>query len=122
MVPNAKSYGISECCGNPNVHPPVAHPNRAIQCVHEIGEWAEGEFGEVEGQDVLRGFRVSLVEVCYKSLCGLDIFRWSPLIFLNAVPFPMHKVFKFTLEDTAVQNMFYFIFFDPVTDYGGWQV
>ena len=71
---------------------------------------------------MLRGFGVSSVEVCYKSLHALDVIRWSPLIFLNAIPFPTHKVLKFTSKDPAIKNMFYFIFFNPVTDYGEWWV
>jgi len=33
----------------------------------------------------------------------------------------MHKVLEFTSENPAVKNMFYFIFFDPIMDYRGWQ-
>jgi len=71
---------------------------------------------------VLRGFGVSLVEVCYESLHALDIFARSPFIFLNAIPFPTYKVLEFTSEDQAVQDSFYFVFFNPIVAYGGWQV
>ena len=33
----------------------------------------------------------------------------------------MYKVLKFTSENLAVQKLFYFIFFNPIVDYQGWQ-
>ena len=39
-------------------------------------------------RDVLRNLRVPPVEVSYEFPHALDIFEWSPLVLLNAIPFP----------------------------------
>src|SRR5882672_9344414 len=68
----------------------------------EVGKGAEGEFGEVNGQDMLGCFGVLSMELRHESPRTFDIFGWSPFIFLYAVSFPMYEGFYFPSEDLAV--------------------
>jgi len=81
----------------------------------------EGEFGEVEGRNVLGGLGVPLVEVSYEPPHAIEVFSWSPFVLLNSRPPPSYEVLMFSLEDPAVQDLFYFIFLDSVVG-GGWVV
>ena len=66
------------------------------------------------------GFGVPQVDISYE--CAPDIFGWSPIVLLDAIPLPIYKVFEFPSENSAIQDAFYFIFFDSIMDYGGWWV
>src|SRR5882724_7659011 len=69
-----------------------------VQGVHEVDDGAEGEFGEVDGQNVLGCLGVLAVEFRHKSPRTFDIFRWSPFVFLYAVSLPMYEVLEFPLR------------------------
>ena len=71
---------------------------------------------------MLGSFGVLSVEFRYKSLCASNIFRQSPFVFFDAVSLPPYKVFKFPSKDPTIQDMFHFIFFDPVMNDWGWRV
>src|SRR5882672_6178816 len=68
----------------------------------EIGKGEEGKFREVNGRDMLGCFGVLSVELGHESLHTFDVLGWSPFVFLYAISFPMHKVFEFPSEDSAV--------------------
>src|SRR5882724_1500146 len=87
-----------------------------VQGVHEVDDGVEGEFGEVNGQNVLGCLRVLVVEFGHKSPRTFDIFRWSPFIFLYAVSLPMYEVLEFSSEDLAVEYEFYLVFLDTIVD------
>src|SRR5882724_8151094 len=87
-----------------------------VQGVHEVDDGVEGEFGEVDGQNVLGCLGVLVVEFRHESPCTFDIFRWSPFVFLYAISLPMYKVLEFSLEDLAVEDEFYLIFLDTIMD------
>src|SRR5882724_13555733 len=110
-------------CGvNSDIHPPLK--GTASQCastsspicrgrvrgVHEVDDGAEGEFGEVDGRNVLGCLGVLAVELGYESPRTIDVFRWSPFIFLYAVSLPMYEVLEFPSEDLAFEYEFYLIF------------
>jgi len=82
----------------------------------------EGEFGEVDGQNVLGCLGVLAVEFGYESPCTFDIFRWSPFIFLYAISLPTYEVLKFSSEDSAVEDEFYLVFLNTVVDDRGKRV
>src|SRR5882672_4357803 len=91
---------------NPDIHPPLkgmasrcasaSSPihGDCVQGIHEVGEGAEGKFGEVDGRDMLGCFRVLPVELRHESPHTFDIFRQYPFVFLYAISFPMYKVLK----------------------------
>src|SRR5882724_367305 len=87
-----------------------------VRGVHEVDDGVEGEFGEVDGRNVLGCLGVLAVEFRHESPRTFDIFRWSPFIFLYAVSLPMYKVLEFSSEDSAVKYEFYLIFLDTVAD------
>ena len=79
----------------------------------------EGEFGEVNGQNVLGCLRVLEVEFGHESPRTFDIFRWSPIVFLYAVSLPMYEVLEFSSEDLAVEYEFYLVSSTPSQMTGG---
>src|SRR5882724_8235154 len=93
-----------------------------VQGVCEVDDGVEGEFGEVDGQNVLGCLRVLAVEFRYESPRTFDIFRWSPFVFLYAISLPMYEVLEFSLEDSAVEDEFYLVFLDTIADDRGRRV
>src|SRR5467141_2731140 len=99
---------------NPDIHPPLK--GAVSQCasasspicrdcvwgICEVGKEVEGEFGEVDGRDMLGCFWVLPVELRHESPCTFDIFGQSPFVLLYAISFPMYEVLEFPLEDSAV--------------------
>src|SRR5882724_13222718 len=119
------------CRANPDIHPPFkGTASRCastgspicrdhVQGVHEVDDGAEGEFGEVDGRNVLGCLGVLAVEFRHKSPCTFYIFRWSPFVFLYAVSLPMYEVLEFSSEDSAVEYEFHLIFPDTIADNRG---
>src|SRR5882724_12606862 len=118
----------------PDIHPPFKgtvsrHASTSspihrdhVQGVREVDDGVEGEFGEVDGQNVLGCLRVLAVEFRYESPRTFDIFRWSPLVFLYAISLPTYEVLEFSLEDSAVEDEFYLVFLDTIADNRGRRV
>src|SRR5882724_2269340 len=122
------------CGANPDIHPPLkgtasrcASTNSPIcrdhvQGVCEVDDGAEGEFGEVDGRNVLGCLGVLAVEFGYESPHTFDVFRRSPFIFLYAVSLPMYEVLEFPSEDLAFEYEFYLIFLNTIMDDRGRRV
>ena len=113
---------------NPDIHPPLKgvvsqHASTSspicrdrVWGVCEVDDGVEGEFGEVNGQNVLGCLGVLDVEFGYESPRTFDIFRWSPFVFHYAVSLPTYEVLEFSSEDSAVEYEFYLVFLDTVVD------
>src|SRR5882724_11819545 len=118
----------------PDIHPPFKgtvsrHASTSspihrdhVQGVREVDDGVEGEFGEVDGQNVLGCLGVLAVEFRYESPRTFDIFRWSPFVFLYAISLPMYKVLVFSSKDSAVKDEFYLVFLNTIVDDRGRRV
>jgi len=48
---------------------------------------------------------------------AFDIFSWPPLIFFDPIALPAYQIFQINSENSAVQNVFYFILLDSIFDH-----
>jgi len=63
----------------------------------------------------------SLAQCVTMHYSAFDTLSWFPFVLFNAISFPAYQVFKFPSEFFSVQDVFYFVSFDSVVDYGwGW--
>src|SRR5882724_672530 len=69
-----------------------------VRGVHEVDDGVEGEFGEIDGRNVLGCLRVLAVEFRHESPRTFDIFRWSPFVFLLPYPFQRTRYLSFPLR------------------------
>src|SRR5882724_3020958 len=87
-----------------------------VRGVCEVDDGVEGEFGEVDGRNVLGCLGVLAVEFGHESPGTFDIFRWSLFVFLYAISLPTYEVLEFSSEDLAVEYEFYLIFLNTAMD------
>jgi len=58
-----------------------------------------------------------MMEFQYQFSHAFDISGWPPLILFDPVALLAYQIFQLISENSAVQNVFYFVLFDPVFDH-----
>jgi len=57
------------------------------------------------------------MEFQYQSSCTFDVFGRPPLILFNPIALPAYQIFQLISENSAVQNVFYFILLYSIFDH-----
>jgi len=72
---------------------------------------------QVEVSYVLWHLWVPMMEFQYQSSCAFDIFGQPPLLLFDPIALPVYQIFHLISENLAVQNVFYFVLLDSVSDH-----